>query len=367
MNVPHRCLLLGLCILSAPLANAGQVDHRLDIYWCDVEGGGATLIVTPAGESILIDSGNPGARDAGRIHHVAADIAGLRKIDFYITTHFHVDHFGGAAQLASLMPIGQVYDRGIPEHDPDHRPNSDGLWLQSIRPYREFSADGRSLVTAGLVLPLRQEGAVPLSLRCVASGGNMVDPPAGAPANPLAGENSHHDLPSTDNDLSSAWILEYGPFRFWDGGDLTWNMEGMMVTPVNRVGQVDVYQVDHHGLEFSNNPVLIHSLAPTVSVMNNGPKKGTAHGTIKSLESSPGIQGMFQLHKNLRPEDPKDNTSDEYIANFAGDPNHADANYIKLSVDPLAIFYTVAIPASGFSRTYQTRLDKHLPGLSPQG
>jgi beta-lactamase superfamily II metal-dependent hydrolase len=367
MKPAHCRLLLALLILPALPARAGQADRHLDIYWCDVEGGGATLIVTPTGESILIDSGNPGPRDAGRIHHVAADVAGLRKIDFYITTHFHIDHFGGASQLAALMPIGQVYDRGIPEHDPDHRANADGLWLQSIRPYRDFPADGRNLVTAGIFIPLRQPGAVPLSLRCVASGGHMVDPPLGAAPNPLSGEDTHHDLPSTDNDLSSAWILEYGPFRFWDGGDLTWNMEGMMVTPVNRVGQVDVYQVDHHGLEFSNNPVLIHSLAPTVSVMNNGPKKGTAHGTIKALESSPGIQGMFQLHKNLRPEDPQDNTSDEFIANFAGDPNHADANYIKLSVDPLAVFYTVSIPASGFSRTYQTRLEKPSIAPSPQG
>jgi hypothetical protein len=144
-------------------------------------------------------------------------------------------------------------------------------------------------------------------------------------------------------------------------------MEGRVVTPVNRVGQVDVYQVDHHGLEFSNNPVLIHSLAPTVSVMNNGPKKGTAPGTVKALVASPGIQAMYQVHKNLRPEDPQDNTSDEFIANFAGDPNHADANYIKLSVDPLAVFYSVTIPSSGHSRTYQTRLDKPSPGPVPQG
>jgi beta-lactamase superfamily II metal-dependent hydrolase len=359
MKPPLRKLLLALCSWAAAQAHAGQADHRLDIYWNDVEGGGATLIVTPAGESILIDSGSPGVRDAGRIRHVAVDVAGLSRIDYYITTHFHLDHFGGAAQLAALVPIGQVYDRGIPEHDPDHRPNADGLWLQSVRPYRDFAAEGRNLVTPGLVIPLRQaEGAPRLALRCVASGGKFVDAPPGTPPNPLAGENSHHDLPSTDNDLSSAWVLDFGPFRFWDGGDLTWNMEGLVVTPVNRVGQVDVYQVDHHGLEFSNNPVLIHSLAPTVSVMNNGPTKGTAASTIAGLVSSPGIQAMYQLHKNLRPTDPKDNTADEFIANFAGDANHPDANYIKLSVDPSGTSYTITLSGNGRSRTYQTRIGK---------
>ncbi len=353
-----KILIIAFGGLMAARSGAGLADHRLDIYWNDVEGGGATLIVTPAGESILIDSGNPGPRDAGRIHRTATAVAGLSRIDYYITTHFHVDHFGGIAQLSTLMPIGQVYDRGIPRHDPDHNP-SDALWLAMIKPYREFAADGRNTVSPGLVLPLRQTGSGPRWwLRCVVSGGKIVDAPPGTPPNPLAGENSHHDLAPTDNDLSSAWVLGFGPFRFWDGGDLTWNVEGEVVTPVNRVGQVDVYQVDHHGLGFSNNPVLIHSLAPTVSVMNNGPKKGTAATTMAGLVSSPGLQAMYQVHKNVRPEDPEDNTADEFIANFSSDPNHPDANYIKLSVDPSGASYTVVIPAAGYSRTFKTRLDK---------
>ena len=348
-------MLLALVGLVATRAEASSADRRLDIYFVDVEGGGATLIVTPEGESVLIDSGSPGARDAGRIHAVAAQVAGLTRIDFFVLTHFHLDHFGGISQLAALMPVGQVYDRGIPLHDPDHNP-SDAFFLSMIGPYRSFAAGGRSLVLPGLVLPLSDaRGGTRTVVRCVASGGRFVDAPAGAKPNPLASENSHHDLEPTDNDLSSAWVLDFGPFRFWDGGDLTWNMEGEVVTPVNRVGQVDVYQVDHHGLGFSNNPVLIHSLDPTVSVMNNGPTKGTAKSTLAALESSPGLQAMYQVHKNLRREDPEDNTAPEFIANFASDPNHADANFIKVSVAPDGASYTVAIPASGYSRAFQTR------------
>jgi hypothetical protein len=348
-------VLLALVGLAAARASASSVDHRLDIYFVDVEGGGATLIVTPEGESVLIDSGSPGARDAGRIHAVASEVAGLTRIDFFILTHFHLDHFGGIAQLAALMSIGQVYDRGIPLHDPDHNP-SDAFFISVIGPYRSFAAGGRNLVVPGLVLPLRTAaGGTHASMRCIASGGKFIEAPKGTKPNPLASENSHHDLDPTDNDLSSAWVLDFGPFRFWDGGDLTWNMEGAVVTPVNGVGQVDVYQVDHHGLGFSNNPVLIHSLAPTVSVMNNGPTKGTAKSTLAALRSSPGLQAMYQVHKNVRLEDPEDNTAPEFIANFASDPNHLDANFIKLSVDPDGASYTVAIPGFGYSRSFQTR------------
>src|SRR5262245_9110324 len=87
---------------------AGVSDHRLDVYWIDTEGGAATLIVTPAGESVLIDTGNPGGRDAGRIHKTATEVAGLEKIDHLVVTHLHTDHFGGAAELAALMPVGSL-------------------------------------------------------------------------------------------------------------------------------------------------------------------------------------------------------------------------------------------------------------------
>ena len=116
-----------LAFFACAPAFAGLADRTLDIYWVDVEGGGATLIVTPQGESVLIDSGNPFERDPGRIHKLATEVAGLKKIDHLVTTHFHVDHFGGAAELSALIPIGQVHDKGIPETDPDNRPN-DTRW-----------------------------------------------------------------------------------------------------------------------------------------------------------------------------------------------------------------------------------------------
>ena len=194
MKIPTLILgpVLGLSLAAG--ARADSSDGRLDVYWNDVEGGGATLIVTPAGESVLIDTGNPGTRDADRIRRTAL-AAGLKRIDYLITTHFHIDHFGGAAALAAVMPIGQVYDRGIPDHDPDHNP-SDAIWIMTSRPYRTFPATGRNLVTPGLVLPLRQaEGSAALRIRCVASGGRFVDPPPAAGPNPLSGENTQRLCP----------------------------------------------------------------------------------------------------------------------------------------------------------------------------
>src|SRR5512134_2332642 len=107
-------LILALAgVVAGPgAAEAAGKDKRLEVYWVDVEGGAATLIVTPAGESILVDAGFPGGRDAGRIHKLATEV-GLRKIDHLVVTHYHLDHFGGVSELCDLMPVGVLHERGL--------------------------------------------------------------------------------------------------------------------------------------------------------------------------------------------------------------------------------------------------------------
>lgn len=355
-NIPTFLLLL--IALSPALLRAGASVRPLDVYWVDVEGGAATLIVTPAGESILIDAGNPGGRDPGRIHEAATRQAGLAKIDHLVITHFHSDHYGGAAELAALLPVGEVYDNGHAEfpsgikRKPDPTRPVDPRWALTIQPYRDFKADGRHVLEPGQVIPLRQTpGGPPLSLRCLAVAQKFIEPPAGAPANPLCAQATTKPVDTTDNANSVVLVLDYGPFRLFVGGDLTWNTEGELACPVNRAGQVDVYQVDHHGLDVSNNPVLVHSLAPTVAIMSNGPRKGANPEVLQTLQSSPGLAAIYQIHKNLEPNAAAA-PPDEFIANPAKD---CAGNFIKLSVAPDAKSYAVTVPSTGHRQVYQTR------------
>jgi len=350
-------LLAFIAILT--LAPTAPAAGTLNIYWTDMEGGAGTLIVTPAGESILIDTGNPSrpgqqSTSAERIH-AAAVAAGITKIDHLILTHYHMDHFGGAADLAKLMPIGEVLDNGIPDHDPDGATNST-RFLKSIQPYGDFPADHRSVIQPGQNLNLKQaDGTAPLTMYCVGCR-QQFPVPAGTPTNPFYSMPvEKRPVDTTDNINSVVMLLKFGPFKFFIGGDLTWNMEGQMVTPCNPVGTVDLYQVDHHGLNLSNNPLLVRSLSPTVSVMSNGPHKGANPETLATLRSVPSIQTMWQIHLNLSGGS-KYNTDQQYIANLSA--NNCPGNHIKCSVEPDGKAYTVSIPATGVAKTYATVLDR---------
>jgi competence protein ComEC len=343
MNLRLSLFALLVATLSSA-AFAGPKDGRLDIYWVDVEGGAATLLVTPAGETILIDTGNPGRRDADRIVKAITEVAGQKQIDHLIVTHYHGDHYGGASMLTTLLPIRNLHDNGQFDEMPDNPGQA----------YFELKVDNRHVVAPGGTLPLRQkEGAAKLAFTFLGGKKTFIDPPATAADNSdLCAAGREKDRDGSDNANSVVMVVDFGKWRFFDAGDLTWNQEARLVCPKNMIGQVDVYQVTHHGLDSSNNPLVINSLQPRVAIMNNGSTKGCLPEVFENLKATKSIAAIYQLHKNLRPDGAKSNTADELIANKERECN---GNYIKLSVAPDGQSYTVGIPATGHERTFETR------------
>jgi competence protein ComEC len=329
---------------------------NLSIHWIDSEGGGSTLLVTPAGESILIDTGNPGGRDAARIHHAATE-AGLKRIDHVVITHFHIDHFGGLAELAELIPVGTLYDKGLPDLVPDQGGNQ-ARWALTSRPYRNAKVEARVVLSPGDTRPRRQlPGTAPLTLKILAANQQTISPTASTPPNPddpaLAADKPED---KSDNANSIVLLLSLGDFRFFDGGDLTWNVEKRLVTPQNLPGTVDLYQVNHHGLDSSNHPLLVRALAPTVAVINNGPRKGTSASALAALHGTATLKALYQIHENIRPGEAANNTPDRpRIANHGDPGDTCTAQPIHCQVTADGASFTLSVPSQSHQETFATR------------
>jgi beta-lactamase superfamily II metal-dependent hydrolase len=338
--------LFGFSLLPIS-GRAAEGSAGLEIYFVDTEGGAATLIVTPQKESVLIDCGNPGSRDAERIH-CTATAAGLKAIDYLVITHWHTDHYGGVARLSQLMPIHHYYDHGIPAsltEDPTNFP----ILIQA---YKEATKGKSTTLKPGDEVRLKQsEGGPALRLRCLCGSSEVIPDKAGAAENPIAREHKPQADDPTDNARSLGFLLSYGNFRFLDLGDLTWNIEYKLVHPSDKIGPVDVYQSTHHGLAISNNPVVIKTVEPRVAIVNNGARKGGEASVIATLRRVPNIQAIYQLHRNVL-SSAQDNTDPEFIAN---PDEQCQGEGIKLAVAPDARSYTVTVGSKGKTRRYETR------------
>jgi competence protein ComEC len=341
MNLP-RSLILCSGMLAATLLQAQTRD--LQIYWTDVEGGAATLIVTPDGQSLLVDAGFPqDDRDAKRILETAKT-AGLKKIDMMITTHFHLDHVGGTPALAKLIPIERFYDHGE---------SIEGSTPQGAKLYGDYKAvvEGkRTIVKPGDKIPLKGADVTVVS----ANGEVLSKPINGGGPNDLCKDAQTKPEDKTENSRSVGFLLTYGKFKFLDLGDLTWDREMMLACPVNKLGTATLFQASHHG--FSNgqsgSPAMVWALKPQVVIINDGARKGFDANAFDIINKIPGIEGVWQIHRAVA-SDAAHNTSEQMIANLeegAGDR----ALGIKVTAAKDGKF-TVTNARNSFSKTYTPR------------
>lgn len=345
-------VLFGACLLPVLLSHvsaiADEKDGRLDIYFIDVEGGAATLMVTPAGESLLIDSGYPdnGGRDRDRILHVLRDVAKQDHLDHAAVTHWHLDHYGNHAALAAQIKIHNFWDRGIPE-----KLAEDGNFEKKMVDYRAASQNKSKTVKAGDMLPLKSD-KTPLSLKIVTASREVI-PNIGEP-NPFAKDFKPPENDPSDNAASVSFLTKFGKFSFLCCGDLTHQIEMKLMTPNNPLGKVELFMVTHHGLGVSNHPVLVLAIDPRVCVMCNGPTKGCDASTNVTLRQVKSLQAIYQLHRNVKLK-PDEQTPVEFIANNVDDTALCKGEFVKASVAPGGESYTVQIGPEGKPRTFQTR------------
>lgn len=331
-----RCMLT--LLLSGFLAFAAP--KTLDVYFIDVEGGQATLFVSPSGQSMLVDTGWAGFdnRDADRIA-AAAKLAGVKQIDYLLITHYHSDHVGGVAQLAQKLPIKNFVDHG-PSVESGAAPD------KLMASYTAEREKGKHIqVKPGDKVPIKG-----IDVRILTSDGDLISKPlpGAGEKNPYCEGTKLRDEDKTENARSVGSLITFGKFRMLDLGDLTWNKEFELVCPNNRIGTVDVYLTTHHGMNMSGPAAIVHALHPKVAIMNNGATKGGTPEAWQTIHGSPGLQDIWQVHYATAGGD-ANNVSEQMIANPKGAPD--SGNWLKLSADASGSF-TVTNGRNGYSKKY---------------
>lgn len=338
-------LSLCLCVLSASgqcTAAAAAGSKPMQIYFIDVEGGQATLVVSPSGESLLIDTGWPGyeGRDADRIL-AAAHQAGVQQLDYVLITHYHRDHVGGVPQLVDGIKVGTFVDHGPNLED------SEVTRVDYAAYEKAIAGHAHVVVKPGWGLPIKG-----LEVRVLSAAGDHITKPlpGAGEANPYCKAQPAEAEDLTENARSVGVLITYGKFRFLDLGDLTKKKEMEIACPNNLLGTVDLFLVTHHGADLSNPKPLVWALHPRVAVIDNGPRKGSSPAAWQIVHDSPGLEDLWQLH--YAAESDKDhNVADEHIANVK---ENCEGKYIKVAAEPDGTF-TVTNARTGVQKTYSRK------------
>lgn len=325
MKIALFAVSVALSCFCAGMSGASAIPSAdLQVYFIDVEGGQATLFVTPLHESLLIDTGWAGydGRDADRIVR-AAHLAGVSKLDYVLITHYHDDHVGGVAQLMARIPVLALIDHG------ENRETTDAATQRNWQAYKKIvrAPIQHFIVKAGESLPLKG-----MDVTVISADGHLINRLQGEPAsvNTECAGVPLYPADHTENARSLGILVRFGNLRLLDLGDLTADKEQQLMCPDNRLGKIDVYIVSHHGWSQSSSGVLVRAIAPRIAVMDNGARKGGSPQVIDTIRSSPGLEALWQLHYSEEGQSAH-NTEAAHIANLQ-DPDAG--HYLLLLAQP---------------------------------
>ncbi len=345
MRFAHTVVLVLLFVSALTAA------RTLDMYVVDVEGGKSLLMVSPSGESMVIDAGNPGSNDRDAIRIVeACKAAGVTKIDYMVVSHYDGDHVANVPTLMQKISAVTFVDHGE---------NVQQNAVKTYAAYMELVAKAKHIVVKpGDKIPIKGFEAL-----VITSAGKSLTTPLKGAGQPNAacstsprktwGPNArgvvdNHD--TNENGMSIGMLITYGKFRMVDAADLTWNHELDLMCPVNRVGKVDLYMISNHGNNNANSPAMVHGLSPRVAILDNSATKFYEVDTFNTVKSSPGFEDYWQLHYYTAGNETT-NTAPDFVANM---PDSTDGKWIKVSAEQDGTF-TITNPRNNFAKTYKPK------------
>lgn len=271
------------CFVSLTCIDAyGQGNGKLQLHFMDVNQGDGAILISPNGETVLFDNGVLNECDKPIAY---LENLGITKIDYMIVSHYHADHFGCTTELLEKFPLQiNAYDRPGAYNS------------KSFTNYVNAVGSKRKSVYKTTSIILDQGSADPVRINIAGYNGAGV---AGA---------------DDENDRSVAAVIHFKNFNVMMAGDLsgynTSKYKDVESRVSRRVGQVEVYKVNHHGSEYSSNPKWMKKLSPRIAIVSAGDPNDYGHPTAKAMKRihAAGTEKTYWTSKGdgAKPVDGKD-------------------------------------------------------------
>ncbi|PSP15615.1 MBL fold metallo-hydrolase [Halobacteriales archaeon QH_10_67_13] len=237
-------------------AGTVEVTGQLETHHIDVGQADATLIRTPADETILIDSG--GWRQDGSDVIEYLDEQGVDRIDHLVATHPHADHIGGHAAIIEAFEtdhdgIGTVYDAGVP-----HTSQTYENYLDAV----DEHGHELQIVRSGDELPLAGQNVT----------ATVLNPPEGADGADL-------------HDASVGVLIEFGDVRYLTTGDAEQEVEAQLLERWAGELDADIYQAGHHGSSTSSSEAFLDAVDPEIAIISSALDSQYGHPHDETLEA----------------------------------------------------------------------------------
>ena len=362
-----RTAFLYFALLALAITLSAQ---QATFYLVDIGHGNVAFVISPSGETMLLDCGPTYALNKITSFIQQHDI---KKIDYLVISHFEDDHMGAVAALAKKIPILNYVDH----NESVTYGKSDEWWKQRRAPWarvgmgeqdnKRFDAYKEARAT-GHHIPVKPGDKVPvkgLDVTVVSAGGQVLAKPlpgAGQP-NPACSKVPQRAEDDAEDGQSVGIVIADGKFRFTYLGDLSWQPSYRLFCPSNKVGTVDAYLVTHHAQSMGNelgdyyaglsccSVAEVSGLDPRVGLVSMG-KEGHKFGNdeaIKTVRAQPGMD-LWQTEKITAGGEAGLNAPDDFISNIGGAPTDA-VPFLKLVAWPDGSF-TVSNSRNGFSKDY---------------
>jgi competence protein ComEC len=376
-----------LLALVWSVSSAFGAEKSAQFYFVDVGHGNATFVISPSGETMLIDCGT--SRTLDRVYNFMQQ-NGIPKIDYLFVTHFEEDHMGAAAALSEKVPILNWVDHGesvtyeksdewwMGRRQPWFRPGTGKMDNERWERYIAARAKGHHIVVKpGDHVPIKGIDA----LVVIGAGKGLTSPLKGAgQPNPACAQSQPRLEDDAEDGQSLGVLISVGKFRFINLGDTDWNPSYRLFCPNNLVGTVDVYLVTHHAQSFSKSygenlkpvpggpdqklyywslsccsPAEVWGLHPRVAVLSMGAEghKAGNDKAMQTVDKSPGLEGMWMTEKIVAGGEAGHNPPDDYIANIGG-PRAEKVPGIKLVAHPDGSFAFTNM-RNGFTKEYPAK------------